>query len=136
MAFVHGKNTFVSYAGNDLSSFTKSTDFNDGVETHDVTTYGPTRTRKSYQAGLGDGKITLKGVHDNGPTCPRRVLKPLMQAGTLGTFLFRPEGTGSGRTQSSVQALVSAYNESDPVDDMVQWTAELQMSGDISDADQ
>jgi len=136
MAFVHGKNTFISYAGNDLSAFTKSTDFNDGIDTHDVTTYGPTRVRKSYAPGLGDGKISLKGVHDNGPANPRRVLKPLMAAGTVNTFLFRPEGTGSGKTQSSVGAIVTAYNESDSVDDMVQWTAELQMSGDISDADQ
>lgn len=134
--FVHGKNTFWSVNGNNLSGHGDSTDITDGVAIHKTTTYGPTRTRESKAAGLGDGKITVKGTYDDGQTSPRKVLKPLMDAGTSVPYLFRHKGTGSGLPQLSVNVIVAAYNESSPANDMIKWTAELEMDGDRSDADQ
>lgn len=136
MAFVHGKNTFTSVNGVNLSTYVKTTDFNDGIDTHDTTTYGPTRTRKSYQAGLGDGKISQKGIHDSAALAPRKVLKALMAAGTVCPFILRHEGTGTGKPQSSVSVIVTAYNESLPVDDMISFSVEYQMTGDLVETDQ
>lgn len=134
MTFIHGRTTQVLINAVNLSAFINSTDFNDGVDVHDVTCYGA--ARKAYFAGLGDGKVTLKGTTDNGAAGPRRILKPLMAAGTAVTLLFRPEGTGVGKIQDQVSVIVTAFNESAPVADMAQWTAELQMTGTLSSADQ
>ena len=134
MAFTHGRHTVVKINASDISAYTNTTDFNDGSDTHDVTCYGA--TRKAYNAGLGDGKVTISGVHDDGATGPRAVLKALKAAGNSVTFIYQPEGTGAGKPQSSVSVLVAAYNESAPVAGMVKWTAELQMTGALNEADQ
>jgi hypothetical protein len=136
MAFIHGKNTVVKLNAVDLSTYTESTDFNDGVTVEKITTYGPTRTRESYGASLGDGKITLKGTYDDGASGPAKTIQPLMDAGTAVTFLFQPKGTGAGKPQQSVSVIVTAFNVSSPVAGYSKWTAELQMSGDITRTDQ
>jgi hypothetical protein len=134
--FVHGKNTFISVNAVDLSDRTKQTEFNDAYDKHDTTTYGPTRERKIWQLGLGDGTITISGTYSTGSTSPRKVLKPLMKARTEVPFVFRPEGTGSGKQQSTVNVLVTSYKDTAPVADMIAWQAELQMTGDLDEADQ
>jgi|SRR5688500_13418584 len=134
MTFMHGKDTFISIGGVDLSTFTKTTDFTDTDDMHDVTTYG--NERKRYHAGLGDGTITIGGVYDNGAAGPRPTLKGFKAAKVPEPFILRPEGTGAGRAQSLVDVLVSSYKESLPVDDMVTWECELQMDGDLDETDQ
>lgn len=136
MAFVHGRHTFVSLDAVNLSTFTKQTSFEDSTSTHDLTTYGPTRTRKSYGAGLGDGKVTISGVYDDGAAGPRATIKSLKAAGDPVEFIFQPEGAGAGKPQSVVDVIVASYNESSSVDDYIQWTAELQMTGDLDETDQ
>lgn len=134
MAFAHGRDTVVKLNDVDLSLFTNATTFNDSTDSHDVTCYGA--DRKAYNSGLGDGTVTIAGVYDDGATGPRATIKPLKAAGTAVTFLFQPEGTGSGKAESSVSVIVTAYNESAPVADMISWTAELQMTGDLTETDQ
>lgn len=136
MAFIHGKNTVVLWGAADLSAFTDSTDWNDGTDAEDVTTYGPTRTRKSYQASLGDGKITCSGTSDDGVTGPADVLEPLKDAGSLVTFTFRPTGTGAGRPQKVVSVVITQFNQTAPVAGYSKWTCEMQMSGDVNRARQ
>lgn len=134
MTFIHGKDTVVTINASDISAFTNSTEFNDSTETHETTTYG--RSRKTHKAGLGDGTITIAGIHDDGASGPRTVIKALKAAGNAVTFVFRPEGTGSGLAQSSVSVIVSSYQETDPVGGMIEWTSELQMTGPLTETDQ
>lgn len=136
MAFIHGKNTVVKLNAVDLSAFTESTDWNEGVTAEKVTTYGSNRTRESYGASLGDGKITLKGTCDDGGTGPTKTIQPLMDAGNAVTFLFQQRGTGAGKPQQSVSVIITAFNVSQPVNGFSKWTAELQMSGDVTRTDQ
>lgn len=134
--YVHGKNTRLVVGGSDLSQFTESTDVTDGRKVHMVTAYGPTRTRESKRLGLGDGKITIKGTHASESNSPRKVLQALMDQDAEVAFLLQHQGVGSGLPQLAVNVVVAAYNESLPVNDYVKWTAELEMSGDRSNADQ
>lgn len=127
MAFVHGKNTYVSLNGTDISAFTRSTTYNTEADTHDVTCYG--KTRKVYVGGLVDATVTLEGWYQ-GTSGARTVVKPLV--GTNVTWVFRPEGTGSGKPQDTADVVVSSYNESSPVDNVIQWTCELQLSDTIA----
>lgn len=128
MTFIHGKNTYVSLNATDLSAYTKTTTYNRSADSHDVTTYG--KSSKVYVGGLLDSTITLEGVYDNGVSGPRGIIRPLL--GTVVTFVFRPEGTGSGKPQDTGSVVVTAYNESSPVDDVIQWTCELQGSDSIT----
>lgn len=132
MAFVHGKDTFISLNASDISAFCNTSTFTRTADSHDVTTFG--NNDHVYVGGLGDGTSSIGGIYDNGATGPRDIIEPLI--GTVVTLIRRPEGTGSGKPQDSVQALVTNYVETSPVADMVTWTAELQLSGAVTSTNQ
>lgn len=132
MAFVHGKSTYVSLNSVDLSPFTKNTDWEKSADDHDVTCYG--KNSKVFVGGLKDGKCTISGTYDNGTTGPHDTILPLV--GTNVALVYRPEGTGSGKPEESVSVLVKSYKQTNPVADMVAWTAELQFSDDITSGNQ
>lgn len=132
MAFVHGKNTFISLNGSDLSAFTNASELNRSADIHDVTTYGKNSHVKL--GGLGDGKASMSGIYDNGATGPRDIIEPLV--GTTVTLVRRPEGTGSGLPQDSVSVVVAGYVETAPVADMVTWSAELELSDEVTSTNQ
>jgi len=127
-AFIHGKNTYVSLDADDISPYTKSTAFNRSADSHDNTAYG--KNSKTYNGGLLDGTVTISGTYYSGATGPAAVIEPLL--GSTVVFVFRPEGIGTGKPERTVDVVVTAYNESSPVADNVQWTAELQMSDDVA----
>lgn len=134
MALRHGKDTVVRINSTDISAFTNSTAMTDETDTNEVTCYGA--ARKAYIAGLGDGSFTIGGVHDDSIAGARAVIKPLKAAGTAVPFQYRPEGTGSGKAQSSVNVIVKSFNMSSPVAEQVAWTAELQMTGALDETNQ
>ena len=129
MAFVHGKGTVVSIDGRAMSAYSNSVTFSREADTHDVTTFG--RDAKVYAPGLTDGTASIEGTYDNtAVTGPSAVFGPLVGAAAV-DMIYRPEGTASGRPTRTVSVLVSSFEESSPVADMVTWTAELQFSGAI-----
>lgn len=132
MAFKHGKDTYVSLDGTDLSAFTNNTQYTNTADSHDTTTYG--KNAHTFKGGLKNGTCTISGVYDDGMAGPRATIQPMV--GTNVPFVFRPEGTGSGLPEDTVDVLVTSYQETSPVADMVTWTAELQLSDDVTTADQ
>jgi hypothetical protein len=125
MAFIHGKNTVVMLNSVDLSTFTNNTQSSSTADSHDVTCYGA--TAHVYFGGLLDGKFTISGTYDDGASGPRATIIALI--GTVVNFKVRPKGTGSGLAQTSLNVLVTSYQETAPVADMVTWQAELQAAG-------
>ena len=135
MAFIHGKDTNVSVDSNDLSAYTNSSDYNPTTDSHDVTAYGA--SGHAYQGGLTAGTFTMSGFYDDtASTGPRAVLQDIQQAGAAVTVVRQPEGTGSGLPQDSFSALCTSYRESNPVADMISWTADFQISGAVTDTAQ
>lgn len=133
MANVHGKNTFVSLDGDDLSPYGTSVEWAEPVDEHDVTTFG--QDAHILEGGLEGGSATLAGIYDNTAAVgPAAVIRPLK--GTVVELIHRPEGTGAGRPQRTVDVLVRGYTESSPVADMVTWTADLGFSGQVADSTQ
>lgn len=132
MAFVHGKNTYVSLDANVLSSFCKTTEFNRSADDHDNTCYG--QDGHVYEGGLTDGTVTIGGRYDSTTSGPHDVIVPLL--GTIVTLILRQEGTGSGLPEDSMSVLVKSYGESLPVDDYVAWTCELKISGSVTSGNQ
>ena len=132
MAFVHGKGAAVSVGGDALGAFSNSITFARTADSHDVTTFG--KNSKVYAPGLKDGTATIEGIYDNtASTGPGAILRPLIGAAAV-EIIYHPEGsTGVGKPVATVDALVTSYEESAPVADMVTFTAELQLSDDIAD---
>lgn len=132
MPFVHARNTYVMLGGVDLSAFVNSSEFSRSADSHDVTTYG--RESRVYQGGLMDATFNAEGIYDNGTIGPRDTIEPLI--GTTVALVRRVEGTGTGRPVDTCQVLVTSYVETSPVDDMVTWSVECQVSGEITSANQ
>lgn len=133
MPFVHGKGTTVTVDSDDLSEFTNNVQFNRSADSHDTTTFG--QDSHTFQAGLGNGTATISGIYDSGATGPGKILRPLVKGANV-TFVYQPEGTGTGKPTATVQVQVTAYEETAPVADMITWSATLQFSGDVADTTQ
>ncbi len=130
MAFIHGKNTVVTVGGDDLSAYTKSSDFSTSVDSHDVTAYGA--TGHAYQPGLTDGTFGMEGTYDDQATSPRDILQAVIAGGVAVAVIRQPEGAGTGNAQDSFSGVLTSYEESDPVDNMITWSAEFQISGAVT----
>lgn len=127
MPFVHGKDTFISLDGVDLSTFVNTSELSKSADSHDVTTYG--KNSHVYAGGLKDGTATMSGIYNNDAAGPRLTIDPLL--GTVVELIRQPEGAGSGKPQDTVDVLVTSYVETNPVADMVAWSCEMQLSDDV-----
>lgn len=133
MTFQHGRFTFISLAAVDLSPVTDASELGRKADKHDVTTYG--KNSHVYDGGLKDGEASISGTYDTSTTAgPHHVIGPLV--GTVVELIRRVEGTGSGKPQETVDVLVEEYTETNPVADMVKWSAKLQLSDDITNSTQ
>lgn len=132
MSFVHGKDTYISLNASDLSAFTTTSELERTADKHDVTTYG--KDDHVYQGGLGDGTASMEGIYDNTTSGPRDIIEPLI--GTVVALIRRPEGTGSGLPEDTVNVLVEKYKETNPVADMVKWSVDLQLSDAVTSTNQ
>ncbi|ONI73080.1 hypothetical protein ALI144C_44835 [Actinosynnema sp. ALI-1.44] len=132
MGTVHSKKTVILLDGNDISTFTNSSDWDRNADEHDTTCYG--MDDATYEGGLRRGSFPIGGVYDDTATGPKAVIEPLV--GTKAELITRPEGTGPGKPESTVEVLVKSYKETAPVADMRQWSADLTMSGAVVTADQ
>lgn len=135
MAFIHGRGQVVTIDGDALTGFSNSVTFSRTIDSHDVTCFGA--TGHAYQGGLTDGTASLEGVYDSTVgTGPGAILKALMAGGVAVPLVWRPEGTGSSKEEAEVDVLVTSFEQSAPVADMITWTAECQFSGTIDDTAQ
>src|SRR5215207_3163826 len=130
MGQVHGKDVYLSLDGDDISEYANGVEYGRSADSHDVTTFGSGGAHK-FHGGLKNGTATINGIYDNTAlTGPRAAITPLL--GTVVTMVYRPEGTGTGKPQDTVDVLVSAFNESAPVADMITWVCEIQLSGTVA----
>jgi hypothetical protein len=132
MAKIHGKGLVVLLNAVDLSTHSNNVEFTRTGDSHDVTVFGNNSHVK--QGGLLDGTCTISGIYDDAATGPRAVIEPLI--GTVTVLVHRPEGTGAGKPMDTVNVLVTSYAETTAVADMILWSAEVELSGDVVTADQ
>lgn len=133
MAKQHGSKTVVKVGANDISAYTNASELTVGADSHDTTTYGNTAHR--YDGGLKDSKFVMSGIYDTtAGTGPRAVLRG--HEGETLTLIRQTEGTGAGKPQDSFDAVLTSYVESNPVADMVTWSSEWQVDGEVDDTAQ
>lgn len=131
MAKKHSKNMVVIVDSTDVSTYCQESEFGRKRSTHDVTGYGANSISRS--AGLRDGTYKIGGTYDStAVTGPRAKLEPLIDSDDPVTVQRRPEGTGSGLPQDSFSAFVTDYSETAPYNDMIKWSADFDISGDVT----
>lgn len=131
MTKVHGKGTVVTLNGVDLSVYSTNVEFGQSIDSHDTTTFGD--NAHEYTGGLTDGTCTIEGIYESVSVTggPPAIIRPLIAAGANVVLVYKPEGTGSGKPIHTVTVLITSYDETAPVADMITWSCELQLSGTV-----
>lgn len=125
MPFIHSKGAVITINAQSLTAYANNIEWARTADSHDVTTFG--KNDHVFMGGLGNGTATVTGFYDStAVTGPRGILEPLI--GTVVGMIYRPEGTGTGKPEDSVNVLVTGYTESVPVADMITWQCSLQLS--------
>lgn len=128
MSSAKAKELVVLLAGSDISQFCDANEHHVKPDIVDRTGYGKDAHVK--EGTLLDGSGSIGGWYDTGKsTGPRAVITPIV--GQTVAYVRRPEGTGSGLAQDSVQVVVGEYVETAPIGDIVRWTLALEYSDDI-----
>ena len=134
MAFVAANDVYLSVDGTNIAAYCSSIETEYTIDSLDTTTFSA--GGHTYQGGMTDGTMSLEGTYDNTASGPKAVIEPLMRDGQLVAAVYRPEGTGSGKPQQAFNVLVTKYGESSAVGEMIKWSAEMQVSGAVTDTTQ
>lgn len=136
MAFVHGKGAYFALDNSggsltDISAYLNDVSFPQSVETAETTAFGA--SSKTYIVGLKDSTVSLSGMFDS--TLDDHIQGVLGQSATL-TFEFGTAGNTASSTNPiySGECIVTSYDVSPPVGDVVPVSIELQVTGDVSRA--
>lgn len=139
MPFSHGKGAAFSLdnaAGTltDISTYLEDVSFPQSAEPAETTTFQSTGSAKTYVIGLKDTTVSLSGRFD--PTIDALISGVIVaqENGTLPTasFAFGPAGSAASAIKYSGEALVTSYDISTPVGDVITFTAELQVTGPVT----
>jgi hypothetical protein len=129
MATSHGRLTQITVATKNISAWCTTSNIQEKADIHDKTGYGA--VAKAKDGGLVDNTFSVSGTYDTtSATSPRGVFRG--KAGTTVAVVRLPEGTGTGKPSEAFSAVIETYNESNPVDDLVRWSADLQIDGVVT----
>ena len=137
MAGQHGKDAVfkIAQAGNtltDVSRATTSVTLDRSRATTDVTTFQPPGQSTEYIGGLRDGSMSANGYID-GSTNIDQILSDIDSSSDgLADFEHGPEGSASGNVKYTGQAILTSYSTPANVDGALEWSAEFQITGQIT----
>jgi len=135
--FKHGKNAYFSLDGTAASLVNISDALNEismprAVETAETTAFGA--NDKTYITGLGDATVSLSGMLD--ATVDTMIAGDIanLKSGSVSSLSFEygPAGSASGNPKFTGEALITSYEVSSPVGDVVTFSLELQVSGAVT----
>ena len=128
--FVHGKSTDFELddtggTSRSLANTLTSVDFPETIDTAETTAFGA--TSKSYIVGLRDATISVSGLWD--ATIDGYIIgtEPATR-----TFIFGPAGSTGGNVKYTGECILTSYSISNPVADVVTYSLDLQVTGDVS----
>jgi len=135
--FKHGKNAFFALDGTAASLVNISDTLNEismprEIETAETTAFG--NNDKTYITGLGDATVSLSGMFD--ATVDTMIAGNIanLKSGSVSslTFEYGPAGSASPQPKFTGEALVTSYEVSSPVGDVVTFSLELQVTGGVT----
>lgn len=131
----HGKATFISVGGSDISRWTDNSSLKRAADKHEITGYGDDGHEYADGLGLKAHTFSCSGWYDTTATTgTAAVLKG--QEGQRLALVRRVEGTGTGKPAEAFNAVMDDYTETNPVADIVKWAASFTVSGVITDSTQ
>jgi predicted secreted protein len=130
--FTHGKSTSFKVdnaAGTltDISNTLTDVSFPQTVETAETTSFGS--NAKTYVVGLSDATISISGNFDT--TVDTHLSAITGQTATV-TYEYGPQGTTAGNVRYTGEAIVTSYEKSGAVGDVVTYSLELQATGAVT----
>lgn len=135
--FKHGKNAYLSIDGTagtlvDISNTLNEISMPREIETAETTAFG--QNDKTYITGLGDATISLSGMFD--ATTDTLIAGDIanLKSGSVSslTFEYGPAGSVSAQPKFTGEALITSYEVSSPVGDVVTYSLELQVTGGVT----
>lgn len=123
MGTIHSKYTKMLFRDADITSWVTESSPELSVDLSDTTTYG--KTNKTNAAGLGDSKLSFSGIYDPVADGPQNLILPYLGVNSDQLALIGYGGFTLGLGVALIGGKVSSYKVSDPVGDMVKFTAEI-----------
>ena len=129
--FQHGKNTDFEIddtggSSRNISDTVTNVDFPETLDTAETTAFGS--TSKSYIVGLRDATISVSGIWD--ATVDGYIRGGAEPASR--SFIFGPAGDTGGNVKYTGECIVTNYSVSNPVGDVVTFSLDLQVTGDVT----
>ncbi len=129
--FVHGKSTDFALddtggTSRNISNVLTSVDFPETIDTAETTAFGS--SSKSYIVGLKDATISISGIWD--ATVDGYIGGGAEPASR--SFIYGPAGSTAGNVKYTGEAIVTNYAISNPVGDVVTFSLDLQVTGDVT----
>lgn len=130
MAQAFGPDSTLSIAGADISASVKTIDFTLSRAALDTTVKGQKAVAK--RGGLTNGELSFSGLWDDAVTVGSYTVLATLADDTAPTtataFIYKPNGV---KTYTGT-AVMTSYQESSPIDDMVAFTASFSISGAVT----
>jgi predicted secreted protein len=130
--FKHGKNAQFELAGTNLSNTLNEISLPREIETAETTAFG--NQDKTYITGLSDATVSLSGMFDATTDAAISTIIANLKSGSIASasFTYGPSGSAGSSPKFTGQALVTSYEISSPVGDVVTYSLELQCTGAVS----
>ena len=130
--FRHGKSTVfkVDNSGGsltDISNTLTDVSFQRSVDTAETSAFGD--SAKTYIVGLSDATVSVSGNYD--ATVDAHLAGVLGQAATL-SFEYGPEGSTSTFVKYTGEGILTSYEKSGAIGDVVTYSAEFQVTGAVT----
>jgi predicted secreted protein len=130
--FVHGKNAQFTLGTTNLSDTLNEISLPREIETAETTTFGT--QDKTYITGLSDATVSLSGMFDATADGAINTIIANLKSGSVASasFAYGPAGSAGGKPRFTGNALITSYEVSSPVGDVVTYSLELQVTGAVT----
>jgi hypothetical protein len=130
--FRHGKSTVFKVDNNagtltDISNTLTDVSFPQSVDTAETSAFGS--SAKSYVVGLTDATLSISGNFD--ATVDAHLAAIVGKADSV-SFEYGPEGSTVGFVKYTGESLLTSYEKSGAIGDVVTYSAEFQVTGAIT----
>jgi hypothetical protein len=128
--FAHGKSTDFAIddtggTSRNISNTLTDVSFPQTIDTAETTAFGS--SNKSYIVGLKDTTISVSGLWDATVDGYLSGTEPASRS-----FIFGPAGSTGGNVKYTGEAILTNYNQGNPVGDVVTFTADFQVTGAVT----
>jgi predicted secreted protein len=130
--FKHGKNAQFELEGTNLSTTLNEISLPREIETAETTAFGT--QDKTYIVGLSDATVSLSGMFDATTNTAISTVISNLKSGSIASasFTYGPSGSAVSSPKFTGEALVTSYEISSPVGDVITYSLELQCTGAVT----